>query len=522
MLEPRIVGKSFNILAELSSGGFGQTFLAEDLRFPHKPQCVIKQLKTQSDDPKIVDLANRLFEQEVRVLYQLGEHPQIPSLIAHFEEDGEFYLVQEYVEGNTFAQELERGKLYNQAEVIEITTRLLEVLSFVHRQDVIHRDVKPSNLINRKQDANIVLIDFGAVKQVRNQFANPHQQTHGTIAIGSEGYMPVEQLGGHPKFSSDVYAVGMFAIQLLTQVHPTQLRQNQRTGEWIWQDKTSVNPHFAEVLNKMIRYDFRQRFNDAHDAFNTLKYLNLSNQRPYQNSWNHHQIINQSPNAGLTNATYSLPIPAFQENHAATNQFYYQQTNVEPKHLPVNQPVYRPIQPNAMMNQPRQYAPINLSANSSESNLGEIENVTLGALAFDNLWDSMPVRVTTRVFIVIIAVLLVSYLLLTIVNTRMQQSIYTPHSIQSDATKKSVQPQAKQNGFKTLALEKQSKAKTSEDWSGVFDEWKMAEEYYTVAEMSATNPAEKEEMKREKEYCYQQKISASRMVNTNKVKRKPY
>ena len=515
MLEPRIVGKRFNIFAELSSGGFGQTFLAEDLHYPHKPRCVIKQLKTQSDDPKIIDLASRLFEQEVRVLYQLGEHPQIPSLIAHFEEDGEFYLVQEYIEGNTFAQELEQGKLYNQTEVIEITTQLLEVLSFVHRQDVIHRDVKPSNLINRKQDGKIVLIDFGAVKQVRNQFANPNQQTQGTIAIGSEGYMPVEQLGGHPKFSSDVYAVGMFAIQLLTQVHPTRLRQNQRTGEWVWQDKTSVNPHFAEVLNKMIRYDFRQRFNDATDASNALKRLNLPNQRHFQKTWNKNEIINQPRDFGLTNATYSLPIPAFRENYEATKQVNYQQTNVEPKPLPVNQPIYRPIQQNAMMNQPQQYAQIHYPSQLEKSSVGNIENVTLGALAFDNLWDNMPIRVATRVFIVIIAVLLISYLFITIVNTRMQQSVYTSQSVQTKVI---------QNEYKTLAIEKEAKAITSEDWFKISSEWKMAEEYYTITEMSATNPAEKEAMKREKDNCYERRINAVRMSDkiSRKAKNKSY
>lgn len=269
----RVIGGRFTVVAELSKGGFGQTFIAEDLSHPDNIRCVIKQLKTSSDDPQLIDLAHRLFEQEALVLYKVGSHPQIPNLICHFEENGEFYLVQEYVEGNTFEQELAEGKIYTQSEVIDITRQLLEILAFVHQNDVIHRDIKPSNIIHRRSDGKIVLIDFGAVKQVRNQ--NPDTQTpaQNSIAIGSNGYMPMEQLAGHPRFSSDVYAAGMFAVQLLTQTHPTRFFQNQRTGEWVWQDKTSVNPHLAEVFKQMIRYDFRQRFPTAIETLQAFRRL---------------------------------------------------------------------------------------------------------------------------------------------------------------------------------------------------------------------------------------------------------
>ncbi len=512
MFEPKIIGKSFNIFAELSSGGFGQTFLAEDLRFPDKPKCVIKQLKIQSDDPKMIDLASRLFEQEVSVLYHLGEHPQIPSLIAHFEENGEFYLVQEYVAGNTFAQELEHGKIYNHSEVIEITTQLLDILSFVHSRKVIHRDVKPANLINQASDGKIVLIDFGAVKQVRNQVSNPHQPTHNTIAIGSDGYMPFEQLGGQPKFSSDVYAVGMFAIQLLTQTHPTQFNQNQRTGEWVWQHKASVNPHFAEVLNQMIRYDYRQRFANASDASDALKRLNIQNHGNLPQNRNQNQVFEQSQNFGSTNATYSLPIPAYQENQDATRQVNYQQTRVEPKFqqppTTVNQAHYYPVQPIAPMIPQQQFVrpPIQID----KSQLGISENISLSGIGFDDFRDNAGAKGCGYVLVVMFASIFCIYLFM----NKQQES---NHLIQPQ---QSVPKKVNQAPYKNLALQKEARAKTSDDWINVANEWKMAEEYYTVAEMSASDLEEKSQLKREKDHAYERRTNAIRRSDQLRAKLK--
>jgi serine/threonine protein kinase len=269
-MQPVTISNRYRILQNLGAGGFGQTFLAEDLHLPTKPRCVVKHLKPQACDEETVRLARRLFEQEAEVLYRLGNHPQIPTILAHFEEAGEFYLVQELIEGETLAQEFARGKKYTEAQAVDLLRQVLETLAFVHEQNVIHRDIKPSNLIRRAADGRIFLIDFGAVKQVSVNPFNNKASFHSTVAIGSAGYTPGEQAAGKPCFASDLYALGLLTIEALTMLHPLKISQNQMTGEFLWQHKTSLHPDLMSFVNKLVRYDFRQRFHSAKEAFAAL------------------------------------------------------------------------------------------------------------------------------------------------------------------------------------------------------------------------------------------------------------
>jgi serine/threonine protein kinase len=269
-MQPVTISNRYRIVQNLGEGGFGQTFLAEDLHLPTKPRCVVKHLKPQASDAESVQLARRLFEQEAEVLYRLGNHPQIPTILAHFEEAGEFYLVQELIEGETLAQEFARGKKYSEAQAVDLMRQILETLAFVHGQNVIHRDIKPSNLIRRAADGRIFLIDFGAVKQVSVNPFNNKASFHSTVAIGSAGYTPSEQAAGKPCFASDLYAFGLVVIEALTTLHPLKLSQNQTTGEFHWQHKTTLKPDLMSFVNKLVRYDFRQRFHSAKEAFAAL------------------------------------------------------------------------------------------------------------------------------------------------------------------------------------------------------------------------------------------------------------
>ena len=269
------LGGRYKIESQLGIGGFGQTFLAQDLHLPGHPQCVIKQLKPKTTDAASLETARRLFDTEAQVLYQLGHHDQIPRLLAHFEENQEFYLAQELILGNPLTQEFKKGQQWLESQTIALLQDILHVLAYVHEQNVIHRDIKPSNLIRRQQDGKIVLIDFGAVKQVTTQFSHPQSgQTNLTISIGTQGYVPKEQLGGQPRFSSDVYAVGILGIQALTGTHPRVLRENPETGEIQWRDLAPhVNLNLAEILDQMIRYDFRDRYQTATEALFALQSL---------------------------------------------------------------------------------------------------------------------------------------------------------------------------------------------------------------------------------------------------------
>jgi serine/threonine protein kinase len=147
----------------------------------------------------------------------------------------------------------------------------LEILEFVHNHEVIHRDIKPSNLIRRKQDGRIVLIDFGAVKTISHLKANSQEQNTLTIPIGTPGYSPPEQMSGNPKFNSDIYALGVLCIQALTGADPYQIQIDSNTGSWY--QKIQVNPELVKILDKMVRYDFKHRYQSAQEVMQDLNSL---------------------------------------------------------------------------------------------------------------------------------------------------------------------------------------------------------------------------------------------------------
>lgn len=265
-----ILGGRYRIIREIGRGGFGVTFLAEDTQRPGNPHCVVKQFKPTATDPRTLKAGKVLFDREAQTLEKLGIHNQIPQLLAHLKENQQFYLVQEYIPGQDINQELSSGKQLSETVVTKLLHDILEVLDFVHKQNVIHRDIKPSNIRRRQSDGKIVLIDFGAVKEISTQVINSQGKTSFTIAIGTPGYMPSEQTNGCPDFSSDVYAVGMIGIQALTGVPPTSLTKNSNS-EFAWHHLVEVSPELANVLDTMVRYDFRQRYRRAELALQALK-----------------------------------------------------------------------------------------------------------------------------------------------------------------------------------------------------------------------------------------------------------
>ncbi len=273
MAQP-ILGGRYQIIRRLGGGGFGQTFLAEDQHLPGKPFCVVKQLQPKSSHPEAIQAAQRLFEAEAEVLHELGHHNQIPRLTAHFQESSEFYLVQEFVQGTVLNQEFKQRRTLTELEVLDLITEVLTVLEFVHQHQVIHRDIKPANLIRRQVDGRIVLIDFGAVKQLAIAASTPRDTEPITVAVGSSGYSPSEQLAGKACFASDLYAVGMIGLQALTGISPKQLATDPETHEVRWRGLTDVSNAFAEVLDRLVRYDFRQRYRSVAEVLTDLRALN--------------------------------------------------------------------------------------------------------------------------------------------------------------------------------------------------------------------------------------------------------
>ncbi|MGB7440822.1 MAG: protein kinase [Coleofasciculaceae cyanobacterium] len=261
----------YKIMSSLGIGGFSETYLAEDQDLPGCPCCVVKQLKPQLSQTASWQTYFRLFETEARVLYQLGNHEQIPRLLAHFTENQQFYLVQELIAGHELRQELAKGRRLKEAQVIALLQDILAVLEFVHQQGVIHRDLKPSNLIRRTTDGKLVLIDFGAVKQITTGTFSTQESL--TVAVGTVGYMPPEQLRGKPRFSSDIYALGMVAIQALTGASPQQLPEDAQTGELVWRTRLQEKSPFLDMLEKMVRQDFRERYQTVQEVQQAISSL---------------------------------------------------------------------------------------------------------------------------------------------------------------------------------------------------------------------------------------------------------
>ncbi|MFQ4145665.1 serine/threonine-protein kinase [Chlorogloeopsis sp. ULAP02] len=279
-LSGKILGGRYKILKVLGAGGFSETYIAEDTQLPGNPLCVVKQLKPVSSKLEQLKIARRLFYLEAQTLQKLGIHSQIPQLLACFEEEEEFYLVQEYIVGHALSQELPSGKRISETDTIKILQDLLQTLAFVHQHGVIHRDIKPGNIIRRDSDGKLVLIDFGAVKEVVIQQLETQQQTAFTIGIGTKGYAPSEQCFGRPQYSSDIYAVGMIAIKALTGISPHEL-ETDANGELKWSDKAHISHALAEIISKMVLEDFQQRYQSALEVLEAINKFISSEDRDF-------------------------------------------------------------------------------------------------------------------------------------------------------------------------------------------------------------------------------------------------
>ncbi len=265
------LGGRYEVLAVLGSGGFGHTYIAADRQRPGAPECVLKHLSFSSQNADMLKQARRMFAQEAATLERLGKHEQIPQLLAYFEEQGEFYLVQEFIQGKPIAHEIPEGTALSERATVEFLEDVLSILVFVHDEGVIHRDLKPENLIRRSHDRAIVLIDFGAVKTIEAQI-NPLRYTQ-SIPVYTTGYAASEQCLGRPQFNSDLYSLGMIAIQCLTGTHPTFLDADPRSGDLLWQNQVTAEPELIAILDCMTQYQSSNRYTSAREVLRELAKL---------------------------------------------------------------------------------------------------------------------------------------------------------------------------------------------------------------------------------------------------------
>ena len=265
-----LLNQRFLIVKELGSGGFATTYLALD-KYSPKQKYAVKQLQPRFNSPSVWASAKERLTTEAMVLQWLGKHPQIPKFIGHFEENQQFYLVLEFIEGEEFEQEIARVVL-NETQAIQFLCDVLGILKSVHQQGIIHRDIKPSNLIRRISDGKMTLIDFGAVKEI-GTLVNASKQIK-TQIIGTPGYMPPEQNNGKPVYSSDIYALGKTVIFGMTNKSPTEWETYDGTII-AWNKKIAVSEAFLKIVNRMTAESTAKRYGTAVQVLRDLEPLKL-------------------------------------------------------------------------------------------------------------------------------------------------------------------------------------------------------------------------------------------------------
>ncbi|MEG4241605.1 bifunctional serine/threonine-protein kinase/formylglycine-generating enzyme family protein [Microcoleus sp. MON2_D6] len=259
-----ILRNRFRMIKLLGQGGFGRTYLAEDIDRLNQP-CVVKQLAPDVQGTWAINKAVELFQLEARQLQQLGQHPQIPSLDAYFEDNKYLYLVQQFVDGDNLLTLFQNQGIWQESQVKQLLLELLPVLKFIHEQKIIHRDIKPENIMRRRSDGLLMLIDFGVSKQLSGTVIS-RQGTQ----IGSHGYAPLEQMqGGEAYAASDLFSLGATAFHLLTGVHPYGLWTEHGyswTGNWQQHLKSPIDKELELILSKLLAKDIQQRYQSAEEV----------------------------------------------------------------------------------------------------------------------------------------------------------------------------------------------------------------------------------------------------------------
>jgi serine/threonine protein kinase, bacterial len=299
----------YPISQQLGAGGFGTTYLATNTLMPSRPYCVVKQLIPTSTDPQLHQLIQDRFKQEAIVLENLGKgsNGMIPMLYHYFVEQGEFYLVQEYIEGQSLSDRVRNYGVFTETQVRQFLNDILPTLTYIHSKGIIHRDIKPDNIMVRQSDNKPVLIDFGAVKEIVTTVMTPSANTARSIVIGTPGFMPMEQVSGRPVFASDLYALSLTAIYLLTGKTPGEIETDPHSGNINWQVYApNVSPQLADVLNKSIEYSPRDRYMNAQEMVQALTPSSSQNQ-PLKTT------ISPIPN--IPERTVYVPTPTPVPNH---------------------------------------------------------------------------------------------------------------------------------------------------------------------------------------------------------------
>jgi len=253
----KIGGKYELIHPPLGEGGFGRTYLARD---EDGNEYAVKKFTFYSNKQSDIDLAKGWFQREVKTLQNLNGHPHIPRFVEYIEENQELYLIQQYINGKTLGEKINPNQVFAVKETIQLLKTLLNILVDIHTKDIIHRDIKPDNIMIDNQ-GNLFLIDFGAVKEI---IANTTKLQVPATRIYTKGYAPKEQINGFPRKNSDIYALGITIIELMTGLSPENMSDD-------WHTKINSSDELKDILRKMIHDEYEYRYQSAQDVINDLQ-----------------------------------------------------------------------------------------------------------------------------------------------------------------------------------------------------------------------------------------------------------
>lgn len=307
----QILAERYQIIEFTASNAFGETYIASDTYRPGYPRCIVKRLQILHDSPKTPQMLRLLMQKRIEIRRQLGESEYVPTLLDFFEEGQEFYQVEEYIAGHPLSHELLPHQPLPEEQILALLRSLLEILVFIHSQDVIHQNIQPDNIIRRKSDGRLLLTNFWLVREMnapgvtRQQRRSPDQPTYALL------YKPVEQLQGNPVPASDIYAVGIIAIRAMTGLTGEEiyeLQHGSKTGEIRWRQQAQVSRKLADIADLMIYSDCKRRYQSATEALYAVNQLNKATE------------IRQSPtitsSATIADPSEQLP-PASALNNSA-------------------------------------------------------------------------------------------------------------------------------------------------------------------------------------------------------------
>jgi serine/threonine-protein kinase len=275
----QILDDRYRITDIFSSGVFGQTYLAEDITAPTLLQCIVRQHRLHTKGSETLKYLNDMLKKKLEALAEVNNHDQIPTILAYFDDGESFYLVEEYIDGHPLSEELEPHVPLAEQRVIQIMQEVLEVLAFMHDHRIIHQYIQPTTLIRRHADEKLMLTGSGVMREISAQLLkSPSQQHQPMLMHSSTIYTPIEQIKGHAQFNSDLYALGMVAIQALSGLPANVLSRvkNQNgasDGELVWQEQMEASPELVKILERMVHPDSYRRYQSARDVLSDLDAL---------------------------------------------------------------------------------------------------------------------------------------------------------------------------------------------------------------------------------------------------------